>query len=191
MGRCICRIFSNYSVARELLFRFGMILLITNSNRRQDCAKAIEAATRQSAEAVSTFHAAADCVRNREYSAVVIDECLLDADPDLGFVVTQHVETAAAIYVNCAISSMERIVREVNTGLRRRAREQEAARKAAILRLRGELREVLTGLILNCELALETENLPPAAEGRIHAADSLAHSLAAALEAEPTAPGRT
>jgi hypothetical protein len=168
-----------------------MILLITSSHRGRDCAKAIEAATEQSAEAVSTFHAAADCLRNREYSAVVIDECLLDADPEQGHIVTQHVETATAIYVNCAISSLERIVREVNAGLRRRAQEQEVARKAEILRLRGELREVLTGLMLNCELALETENLPPSAEGRIHAADTLAHTLAAALEVEPIVSGRT
>jgi hypothetical protein len=168
-----------------------MILLMTSSNRGQDCAKAIEEATGQSAEAVSTFHAAAECVRNREYSAVVIDECLLDADPDQGHVVMQHVGSATTVYVNCAISSLERIVREVKAGLQRRAREQEGARKAEILRLRGELREVLTGLMLNCELALEIENLPPAAEGRIHAADTLAHSLAAALEVEPTASGRT
>lgn len=165
-------------MAGELLRTSSMILLITPSNRGPECAKAIEEATSHTTLAVSTFHNAADLLRNQEFCGVVIDDCLMEADPDQGHLIAQVSETATTVYVNCAISSTQRIVRAVRLALQRREQEQAVARRAALMELQRELSEFLTGLILNCELALKEPNLPVEVEQRIHTVEDLAHQLA-------------
>jgi|SRR5581483_1539268 hypothetical protein len=161
-----------------------MILLITPSSRRQECADAIEAATGQPAKAVSSLQEASTSLRSRQYSAVVIDQCSLDADPDQAHLLAKQIETATSVYVNCAISSTERIVSEVRCALERRDREQASARRAALLQLRSELGQPLTGILLNCELVLESANLPPQVANKIREVDALARELAAKLETQ-------
>lgn len=159
-----------------------MILFITPSQRGPECATAIETALGRPAQAVKSFQEAAVSLRTHSYSAVVIDECLLDADPDQGNLILQHIETAIPIYVNCAISGMNRIIEKVQTGLKRRARDEVAARKSALASLRCELREPLTGIILNCELALDNPSLPAEVKEKIRAANGLARQLGAKLQ---------
>jgi signal transduction histidine kinase len=161
-----------------------MILLITPSQRRAECSAAIETATGQPAQAAQSFQDAAVLLRGNTYEAVVVDECLLDADPDQGSSVLQHIQTAIAIYVNCAISGTERITTKVQTALQRRVRDEAAARKSALENLQNELREPLTGIILNCELALDSPGLPPEVKVKISAATSLARQLGTKLQLE-------
>lgn len=161
-----------------------MILLITPSQRGPDCATAMETAIGYPARAVKSFQEAVLALRTQSYSAVVIDECLLDSDPGQGSLVLQHIETAIPIYVNCAISGTQRIVEAVRSALQRRARDEVAARKAALAALRCELREPLTGIILNCELALDAHSLPPDVREKVRAVSSLARQLSAKLQLE-------
>jgi signal transduction histidine kinase len=159
-----------------------MILFITPSQRGSECATAIETAIGRPAQAVKSFQEAAALLRTHNYSAVVIDECLMDADPAQGNLVLQHIETATPIYVNCAISGTQRIIENVQTALQRRARDEAAARRSALASLRCELREPLTGIILNCELVLGTPNLPADLKEKIRAVNGLAQQLGAKLQ---------
>ena len=164
-----------------------MILLITPSQRSFECASAIAAVTEQPAHSASSFEDAAALLRKNAYSAVVIDECLLDADPDQGSLILQHIQSAIPIYVNCAISGTQRIVDRVQAALKRRAGDEAAARKSALTNLRCELREPLTGIILNCELALGAPNLPTDVKEKIRAVNGLARQLGAKLQLDDAA----
>jgi signal transduction histidine kinase len=167
-----------------------MILLITPSHRGSECATAIETALAQPAQAVKSFQEAAVCLRAHNYSAVVIDECLLDADPDQAGLVLQHIQAASPVYINGAINGIPRVVEKVQSALQRRMQDEAAARLNALADLRSELREPLTGILLNCELVLDASNVPVGIKDKIRAVHDLAQQLGAKLQLHP-APSTT
>ncbi len=161
-----------------------MILLTTPSTRALDCAVAIEAETGQPTQVADSLQQAVSLLRDHEYGAVVLDECLADADPDQSGVLLQHTGTAVVLTINCAITGSDRMVRELRGALRRREKELQAARDAAQQSLRSDLREPLTAILLDCELALSQPNLPPAVRDKLRSVHTLARSMQAHLHSE-------
>ena len=159
-----------------------MILFVTPSQRGPECSAAIESATQQPTQVAKSFQEAMTSLRTSHFSAVIVDENLLDADPDQGSLVLQHIETAVPIYVNCAVHGTQRIVHKVHAALQLRARDEASARKSALANLRCELREPLTGIILNCELALSSNNEQSDLKEKILSISTLAHQLSAKLQ---------
>lgn len=143
----------------------GMILLITPSARSRECAQAVEAATGHPTQVASTLQEAGGKLRSQEYSAAIMDQFLLEAEPDESDQMLQHLGTAIPVYVNFAISGIERVVREIRTALRRRHQEEHVARLSAEREMWSELKESVTALLLSCDLALSVPGVPtPAAE---------------------------
>ena len=108
-----------------------MILLTTPSARVAECAAAIHGGTSHKVQTAATLQEAIGLLREAEYPVVVLDQCMLDADPDQAEVALQHTGTALVVNVNCAIAGTERIVREVRTALRRRQREAGLCQRIA------------------------------------------------------------
>jgi hypothetical protein len=158
-----------------------MILFITPSLRASECAAALEVATGHSVRFSPSLQEAASLLRSQEYEAIVLDQGLMEADPEQGELVLQHVGTAIPIYVNCAISNKERVVREVSAALRRWEREKTLAGKAAEQALLGQLREPLTAMLLECELLLSARHSAPTSE-KLRALNRLAREIADRLE---------
>jgi len=154
-----------------------MILLITPSVRAQECARAIEQATTEGVQVATTLQQAGVQLRSQEFVAVVIDQSLVEAEPDESDVVMQHLGTATALHVNFAISGVERVVRELRAALNRRKREALAARREAEQSLRSELKGTVTALLLSCEMALDVPNLPAPAENKLRAVYDLAREM--------------
>src|SRR5919198_1915372 len=154
-----------------------MILLITPSARGPECAHAIEDATNHPTHVSATLQDAVTHLREQEYSAVVVDQFLLETEPDESDQMLQHLEGAFPVYVNCAISGVERIVREVRSALRRRQREELIARQAATQAIWSELRESVTAMLLSCDLALSAPELSASAAERIRAIHDLAAEM--------------
>lgn len=161
-----------------------MILLITPADRGPECASAIEEATTEATPLASTLRQAAALLRSHEYSAVVIDQFLLEAAPDEGETVLQHLGTAIPVPVNFAISGIERVVREARSALHRRSREVLVARQGAQKALRNELKDTVTALLLSCEMALQVPDLPPLATSKMRTVDDLAREMRKKLGAE-------
>lgn len=159
-----------------------MILLITPSQRAQECAQAFQEATGETTQCAASLRQAANQLRSQEYSAVVIDQSLLGAEPAEGDLVLQHIGTAIPVYVNFAISGMERVVREVRAALCRRKREVLVARQAAEEALRSELKGTMTALLLSCEMALCVPDLSSAAEAKIRAIHELACQMRSKID---------
>lgn len=158
-----------------------MILVVTPCARAQECAKALQEAANEPTQVAVTLRQAGARLRAQEYSAVVIDQLLLESDPDGSETLRQHMGTAMPVQINFAISGIERVVRELRAALERGKREVLVARQAAEQTLRNELKGTMTGLLLSCEMALEVPNLPPAAEVKLHAIDQLAREMRAKL----------
>ena len=164
-----------------------MILLITPSAKAQTCAEAVKRATNEDVEIASNIRQATAQLRAQEYDAVVIDQFLVDAEPDESDLLVQHVESGIPVYVNFAISGVERVVRELRAALCRRKKEVLVARKGAEVALRSELKGNVTALLLSCEMALNVPDLPSAAEAKIRSVYELAKEirLKVGLQPEP------
>jgi hypothetical protein len=154
-----------------------MILLITPSAKVQECAKALEEATSEALQVAPTLRQAAAQLRAEEYSVVVMDQFLVEAEPEESDLVLQHIGTAIPVYANFAISGVDRIVRELRAALHRRKREVLVARQTAEEMLRNELKGTVTALLLSCEMALQSA----AAESKIRRVYELALELRSKL----------
>jgi hypothetical protein len=164
-----------------------MILLITSSPRAKECAAALQEATGEVTGCAESMRAASKLLRSGEYSALVVDQYLVDCDPAGAEVVLQHAGTAVPVYVNLAISGSERVVRELKQTLRRSEKEREAAHRQAELALRNELKDSVTALLLSCELALGVPQVPPAAQVKMRSACELAKTIRSRLGLEQIA----
>jgi hypothetical protein len=120
---------------------------------------------------------AASRLRQQTYSAAVIDQFLLETEPEESDQVLEHLGTAFPIYINFAVTGMERLVREVRSALHRRQREETAARRAIEEQMHSEMSETLTALVLSCELAMAIPDVPPPAAEKIRSIDSLVREL--------------
>jgi hypothetical protein len=158
-----------------------MILLITSLAKTQDCSKTLQETTAEPVQVAATLREAVRQLQAHEFSAVVIDQLLLDAEPDDIETILKHMGTAVPVYSNFAISGIERISRELRSALHRRKRELFAARQEAEQTLRSELNDTITALLLSCEMALDVPNLPLFAETKMRTVDALARDMRAKL----------
>ena len=159
-----------------------MILLITPSARGQECADSLNIATGRETHWAQTLQEAVTFLREQTYSAVVVDQFLLETEPHESDQMIEHMGTAFPVYINFAVTGMERLLREVRSGLHRRKREEAAARRAVVEQMHSEMRETLTALLLSCELAMCVPDVPLPAAEKIRAIDNLARDLRLRLQ---------
>ena len=159
-----------------------MILLITSSANGQQCAEALYAATGQETRWAKTLQEGATCLREQTYSAAVIDQFLLETEPEESDQMIEHLGTAFPVYINFGVTGMDRLVREARAALHRRRREESAARRAVAEQLHSEVRETITAMLLSCELAMSVPDIPNPAAEKIRTIDILARELRLRLE---------
>jgi hypothetical protein len=160
-----------------------MILFLTALQEPRACAEAMARATGMKVEVAGSRRRALSLMRAGEHAAVVLDQVLLEREPELGDAVVQHAAAAVPVYVNCAIQDGERVVRQVTAALRRRAQQREAALRAAAWALRSELKGALTGILLSSQLALSAPALPAEVAARLKSVCELAEQMRLRLEA--------
>lgn len=160
----------------------AMILLITPQAKGPEFAASLFATTTQETHWAQNLQEAATRLRERTYSAAVIDQFLLETEPEESDQVLEHLGTAYPVYVNFAVTGMDRLLREVRSALHRRKREELAARRAVAEQMNCEMRETLTVMLLSCELAMAVPNVPGLAAEKIRTIDNLARELRLRLE---------
>jgi len=154
-----------------------MILLVTSTARAGECAAALHNATGEEVAIAESLARATALLRAEDYRAVVLDQHLVETEPDESGTTIEHLGSAIPVQVNLAISGMERLVREVRVAVQRRQREEGKARRAALGKLHSELNSIVTALLLSSELAMETPDLPPAACDKLQAIHELVNKL--------------
>lgn len=155
----------------------GMILLITPSARIKECAQSLESATNRPVHIATSLQEAGSRLREQEYAAVIIDQFLMEAEPDESGQILQHIETAVPVYLNFAITGIPRVVRETRTALARRQREEHIARQSAERAVWSELREDVTAMLLACDLALAVPDVPVSAAEKLRSVHDLAFHI--------------
>ena len=159
-----------------------MILLITPQSKGPELAALLYATTSQETHWAQTVQESATRLREHTYSAAVIDQFLLETEPEESDQMIEHLGTAFPVYINFAVSGLERLVREVRSALHRRKREEAAARRAVAEQMHSEMSETLTAMLLSCELAMSVPNVPDTAAEKIRTIDTLARELRLRLE---------
>src|SRR5277367_2305718 len=104
-----------------------MILLVTSSTKAPECARAIENVTGESIRIAASLRDASNQLREAQYELAVIEQGLAEADPEEADALLQHLDVAMPVYVNFAISGVDRVGREVRAALHRHKREVLAA----------------------------------------------------------------
>jgi hypothetical protein len=159
-----------------------MILLITPSARGPECADSLNSATALETHWAQNLQEAVTRLREQSYSAVVVDQFLFETEPQESDQMIEHMGTAFPVYINFAVTGMERLLREVRSALHRRKREETAARRAVTEQIHSEMRETLTAMLLSCELAMSVPDVPVPAAEKIRAIDNLARDLRLRLQ---------
>ena len=138
-----------------------MILLITPSANGQQCADSLYAATGQETHWAQTLQAGSTRLREQTYSAAVIDQFLLETEPEESDQMIEHLGTAFPVYLNFGVTGMERLVREVRSALHRRRREEGAARRAVAEQMHSQMSETLTAMRRWIFMTYRPEPSPP------------------------------
>jgi hypothetical protein len=159
-----------------------MILLVTSSNRRQECGNALEKAIGESVEVCETVRKASSMLRNNEYSAVILDDPMVEVEGEALESLLNNLGLAVPVYVNLAISNAERIGREMRLALRRNRESRIIAIRAAEQQLRSEIRDAVTGILLSTQLAMRSPELPSDAAEKLASVCQLASNIRARLE---------
>jgi hypothetical protein len=159
-----------------------MILLITPSAKGQQCAESLYAATGQETHWAQSLQEGSTRLREQTYSAAVVDQFLLETEPEESDQMIEHLGTAFPVYVNFGVTGMERLLREVRSALHRRRREESAARRAVAEQMHSQMSETLTVMLLSCELAMSVPDVPHPAAEKIRTIDTLARELRLRLE---------
>ena len=154
-----------------------MILMVSTSTRARDCAAALEQGTGHKTDLSTTLPLALGRLQAAEYDAIAVDQSLLETDPHALDTLLNRCGTAMPLFINLALHSVERTVREVQVGLRRIDGEKVQAMKAAERLLASQLRGNLTGILLNSDLALRQESIPAAVAEKLKSVRSLAQQM--------------
>jgi hypothetical protein len=122
-------------------------------------------------------------LRQREFSAVVVDETIADGDPAGAEAIWERAGLAIPLQINFALSGAARVIRDVRAALTRRDREKALARKAAAAAIESELKSTVAGLLLHSELALSGSDAASPVAERLRIVADLAGNLRRQLAA--------
>jgi signal transduction histidine kinase len=165
-------------------------LIITTIEGIETTAAALAAQMKLTVEIAANRTAAVRLLGRRGYSIVVLDQILADTDAEGADLIWKNAGVAIPLQLNFALAGSARLEREIRAALTRREREQVLAVAAARAAVDAELKNAITGILLESRLALAEENLPPRVENRLKTmalmADRLRERLVLAVSHDTT-----
>lgn len=159
-----------------------MILFVSPYQTAPDCVALIESATHTSVKSVGSIRLALAALRNHEFTAVVVDENLLEVSPGSADSLTQRLGGAIPVFLDMSCLRPERVAKFVSAAYRRREVEYGVAREQAIAELHSELKSELTGLLISSKMALENSGLSTKANEQLSAVLEIAQRIKQRLE---------
>jgi hypothetical protein len=158
------------------------VLMITSIAGAENCAASLARQLGFAVEIASSRKAGLASLRRREYSCVIVDENIAEADPDGAELLWKHSGLAVPMQINFAIAGSARLAREVRGALARREQEQALAMRAAACSMESELKSTVTGLLLQSQLALADPQVTPQLSVKLKMMFELAGTLRERLE---------
>jgi hypothetical protein len=164
----------------------GAVLMVTAMDEMEATAATLAAKLGMTVEIASTRAAALRLLDRRNYAAVVLDQMVAESDAEGADLIWKRAGLAVPMQMSFALAGSARLEREVRGALTRRRREQQLANAAATAAVDAELKDAVTGFLLESRLALKEENIPPQIEGRLQTLAAMAERLRDRLTANTT-----
>ena len=158
------------------------VLIISPMAEASQAATALSSALGCTVKLAAGHRAGVTELRHRDYSVVVVDDCMAEANPAATEVLWQSLGMTVPVQVNFALHGGSRLAREVQAAIGRREQQQVLALRAAASLLENELKSTVTGLLLQSQLALAEPQLTPKLAGKLELVVELAGSLRRRLE---------
>ena len=140
-------------------------------------AASLAARLRLTVEIAASRAAAVRLLARRSYSIVVVDHTLAETDAEGADLIWKNAGVAIPLQINFALAGSARLEREIRAALARREREHSLAVAAARAAVDAELKNAITGILLESQLALAEENLPSRVENRLKTLALIADGL--------------
>lgn len=164
------------------------LLMVTPLEGVETTAAALAERLGLAVDVASTRAAALRLLNRRTYIAVVLDQMLADSDPEGAGLIWKNLGLAIPIQIGFAVAGAERVEREVRAALARRQRETQAATAAATAALDAEIKNAVTAMLLESQLALTRTEVPPEIAERLRTLAAIAGRLRERLAGAPAAP---
>jgi hypothetical protein len=152
-------------------------LIITALEEMEASAASVAERLVLTVEIASSRAAALRLLQRRAYAVVVMDQTLAEADAEGADLVWKYAGLAIPLQISFALAGRARLEREIRAALTRRQREQQLAAMAATAELDSELKNAVTGLLLESGLALEEKDLPRPIESRLRSLAGIADRM--------------
>jgi hypothetical protein len=164
------------------------VLMVTPLEGVENTAAALAEKLGMAVDLASTRATALRLLNRRNYTAVILDQMLAEADPEGAELIWKSAGLAIPIPLSFALAGADRVEREVRAALARRRKETQLATAAAAAALDGELKNAVTGLLLESQLALAESDLSPRLADRLQTLAAIAVRLRERLTASPEQP---
>ncbi len=158
------------------------VLIVSSMAGAEGLAATLSRALGSLVQVAAGHRAGVIALRHREFSVVVIDDCMAETNPGAADLLWQSLGMAVPVYTNFAFAGGARLAREVQAAILRREQQQVHALRAAASQLENELKSTVTGLLLQSQLALAEPALTPRLTGKLTLVAELAGSLRRRLE---------
>lgn len=152
-------------------------LIVTAIEGIESSAAAMASHLQLTVEIAANRAGALRLLSRRSYAIVVIDQILAESDPEGADLIWKSAGVAIPVQINFALAGSSRLEREIKAALTRRDRERQLAMAAAAAAVDDEVKNAITGFLLESRLALAEENVPPRIETRLRNLAEMAHRL--------------
>jgi hypothetical protein len=166
------------------------ILIVSGIEGVRNCAEIVSKHLGMPVDIAEGRRGALDALRRKEFAVVVVDETLAECDPSTADSIWEHSSLAIPLQINFALAGAARIIREIRAAIHRREKEQTAARLAAREDIGIELKNTITGLVLQSQLALTENGVPSHVAQKLRVVAELACALRNQLSEPAVLPGR-
>ena len=152
-------------------------LIVTAIEGMESRAAELAGRLKLTVEIASSRAGALRLLSRRGYAIVILDQILAESDPDGSELIWKNAGVAIPLQINFALAGSSRLEREVRGALARREREQQLSAAAAAAALDAELKNAITGFLLESQLALAEENIPLRVENRLRNLAAMASQM--------------
>jgi hypothetical protein len=158
-----------------------MILLVSPQTGVLRRSEVFSQALGQPVQSADNLEQACLLLRSQVFGAVVFDQGLIEFEHEKAEAIFQLLETAIPVYINFGVSSFERSIDLIRSAVVRRERDLRSARRQAQEELRNEVNDLITALLLSCELAMDNSGNEERGTERIQSIHGLALQIKANL----------
>jgi hypothetical protein len=166
-----------------------MILLISPCSKGKQVLEVLQSTCHGAGLHVPNLGQARRALETRGYSALVIDQAVLDLEPEAASILLQSAGAALPVFVSLAVASPERVAAEVRAALARNEEVAKRARQVAQEEVWCWLKDLVTGLTLECDLALKLSSVSDELEKNLLSLKGLTNEMRLRLAEETEAAG--